>query len=89
MTLPLGQRWLHRSYITVPLEPLESKSFGKHHCVNSLMFIAALAAAAAHSSVIVTDVIATGSIGRSPAPVGASAIASTTSSPRVTCPNSV
>jgi hypothetical protein len=37
--LAAGAAWLHRSLITVRREPLESKGFGAHPDVNSLIFI--------------------------------------------------
>ena len=87
MTLSLGQlgRYSQRT-LTLTRGTGDSKGFDAQRDVNSLTF-AATSVSAIQPSWMVTLVIATGSEGFSRS--AAEAIASTTSRPFVTCPNSV
>jgi len=98
MTLTLGQRWLTGSVVTVPDGAAESKGFVRFEGENPLTstlsggrgtFRSGLPRDARQDSWMVTDVIATGSSGRSREFRGAETILSTTSMPRVTTPNKV
>jgi hypothetical protein len=98
MTLPLGQRWLTGSNKTVPECTAESKGFASPADENPLTSARKSLlprrsrdrrGTPDQDSWMVTDVIATGSSGRSRAFRGALTICSTTSIPRVTTPNNV
>ena len=93
MTLVLGQLAALAAHITVLLRCEKAKGFVSTSGVNSLTFPVSRASARRQPlfqlSWTVTEVIATGSLGRSRPSRGADTIRSTMSMPFVTSPNNV